>query len=141
MFTCSCCCLHSCLLTAAVVYTLVYSQLLLCTLLFTHSCCCVHSFLLAAAVVYTLVYSQLLLCTLLFTHSCCVHSCLLTAAVVYTLVYSQLLLSTLLFTWQGADNNYKFMFMTSQLLHGAGAAPLYTLGRCIQPLVGVFNPL
>jgi len=28
----------------------------------------------------------------------------------------------------GSDNSYKFVFMASQLLHGAGAAPLYTLG-------------
>ena len=27
-----------------------------------------------------------------------------------------------------SDNSYKFIFMASQLLHGAGAAPLYTLG-------------
>lgn len=26
------------------------------------------------------------------------------------------------------DNKYKYVFMTAQLLHGAGAAPLYTLG-------------
>ena len=29
---------------------------------------------------------------------------------------------------QGGGNRYKYVFMGAQLLHGAGAAPLYTLG-------------
>ena len=34
---------------------------------------------------------------------------------------------TLLFFKEG-DNSLKYVFMVAQLLHGAGAAPLYTLG-------------
>ena len=30
--------------------------------------------------------------------------------------------------FQSGDNKFKFIFMGAQLLHGAGAAPLYTLG-------------
>ena len=41
---------------------------------------------------------------------------------------------------KGGENNQKYVFMVAQLLHGAGAAPLYTLGvTYIDENVGVDN--